>query len=70
MLSLVTRDCPECRGDRLFEQPHGIGGSCPDTPDGECPEWACTECGTALLAGFPLPQAAPPRWQPQPERVA
>jgi hypothetical protein len=43
--------CEDCGGERLFEQPHETG-SCPDTPDGRCPEWACTECGTALPAVF------------------
>jgi hypothetical protein len=42
----------------LFEQHHEMG-SCPDAPDGECPEWACTGCGAALLAGFVLYHAEP-----------
>jgi hypothetical protein len=56
MTSELYRDCPECGQDRLFEQPHMA--DCPDTPDGECPEWGCTACGTALIAVFPLPPAA------------
>lgn len=56
MMSELYRDCPECGEERLFEQPHSA--DCPDTPDGECPEWACTACGTALIAGFPAPVTA------------
>jgi hypothetical protein len=51
------RDCPECGEDRLFEQPHPA--DCPDTVDGECPEWACTVCGTALITAVtPSPAAS------------
>lgn len=51
-MGLVTRACPECDGERLFEQVHAEAGECPDSPDGHCPEWSCTGCGAALLAGF------------------
>ena len=51
-MGLTTRACPECDGERLFEQVHAEAGECPDSPDGHCPEWSCTECGAALLAGF------------------
>jgi hypothetical protein len=54
-MSQMTRYCPGCGGDQLFEQPHAGQGACPDTPDGSCPEWACTMCGTALIGGF-MPQ--------------
>jgi hypothetical protein len=46
-MSPTFRRCEDCGGERLFEQPHDAG-SCPDSPDGRCPEWSCTECGTAL----------------------
>jgi len=46
------RNCPGCGGEQQFEQIHGIPGECPDSPDGECPEWACIECGAALIIGF------------------
>jgi hypothetical protein len=48
-----TEHCPACAGDREFVQPPCVDGH---TADGaECPEWACVECGTALLIGaFPL----------------
>lgn len=50
-----TRYCPQCREDRLFDQPHETG-RCPDT-GGECPELACTECGLALIVA-PAPAGA------------
>jgi hypothetical protein len=56
-MSPMFRRCEDCGGERLFEQMHGVAGGCPDSPDGLCPEWLCTECGTVLLAAFPLPLA-------------
>jgi hypothetical protein len=50
--------CPGCAGEQPFEQFHDGAGSCPDSPDGHCPEWVCCECGTALIVGF-VPQAEP-----------
>ena len=50
--------CPGCAAEQLFEQFHEASGSCPDSPDGHCPEWACCTCGTALIVGF-LPQEEP-----------
>lgn len=47
----MFRLCRECGADRLFEQYHDQPGCCPDSADGDCPEWSCTECGSAL-AGF------------------
>lgn len=49
-MSGIVRECAECGGEQVFEPYHG--GDCPDSPDGCCPEWWCTGCGTALLAGF------------------
>ena len=48
----LTRHCSVCGGDRLFEQP-----LCPDGHGADCPEWACAECGAAILIGDvpPLP---------------
>lgn len=37
-------DCPTCGDIRVFEQP-----PCRDGHGQDCPEWACTACGTALL---------------------
>lgn len=45
------RICPDCGGDRQFEQHHGPAGWCPDAPDRCCPEWYCLACGAALLIG-------------------
>jgi hypothetical protein len=55
----MFRLCSECGADRLFEPYHDLPGSCPDSADGDCPEWSCTECGGALLAGAALYQAEP-----------
>jgi len=41
--------CPDCGEARQFVQP-----VCPDghTDDGgECPEWACVDCGAAFVLG-------------------
>jgi hypothetical protein len=48
----MTRHCRECGGDQLFDQPHEGQGCCPDAPDGDCQEWACTGCGAALFIGI------------------
>ena len=39
--------CASCAGERLFEQPACLDGHEP----GECPEWACVECGHAVFLG-------------------
>jgi hypothetical protein len=52
------RHCPGCGWDEFFERRHAAAGSCPDSPDGDCPEWSCTDCGTALLIGFDTPRHA------------
>jgi len=59
----MFRPCTECGADRLFEQYHDQPGSCPDSADGDCPEWSCTGCGSALLAGF-VPYRAEPEILP------
>jgi hypothetical protein len=43
-------NCPGCGGDEPFEQVHA-NGRCPDTGD-ECPEWACSACGTGVFMGI------------------
>jgi hypothetical protein len=45
------RYCRDCGGERLFEQFHTEGCPVP----GDCPEWACVECGGALIIGFAVP---------------
>jgi hypothetical protein len=49
----LTRYCTGCSDERLFEQFHAEPGGCPDARDGDCPEWACTVCGDALLIDLP-----------------
>lgn len=60
----MTRYCADCDWKRLFESRHAIAGTCPDSPDGQCPEWMCTACGGALLidatAIAQLPRAVRP----------
>ena len=51
----LIRHCTGCNEERLFEQFHAEPASCPDVPDGECPEWACAICGDALIIGLPAP---------------
>src|SRR5260370_4368099 len=50
----LSRYCTGCSEERLFEQFHAEPASCPDAPEGDCQEWGCTECGEALIIGFPL----------------
>jgi hypothetical protein len=49
----LSRYCSGCSEDQLFEQFHAEPASCPDVPDGDCQEWACTVCGDALIIGLP-----------------
>jgi len=44
----MTRDlhCPTCADEQRFAQP-GCGGE----HLGDCPEWFCTACGTAIIVG-------------------
>ncbi|MCF6505848.1 hypothetical protein E9549_00245 [Blastococcus sp. MG754426] len=41
--------CPSCGDDRDFVQPPCADGHTED--GGECPEWACADCGAALVVG-------------------
>ena len=41
--------CPVCAEERLFVQPTCADGHTAD--GGECPEWACAECGAAVWSG-------------------
>ena len=41
--------CPECAEVRLFMQPPCLDGHTDD--GGECPEWACADCGAAIVMG-------------------
>jgi hypothetical protein len=51
-MSEMIRHCPDCGGERPFEQYHAGPRGCPDSPDAYCHEWSCTACGTGLLIGF------------------
>ena len=53
--SQLAKYCAGCSEERLFERYHAEPASCPDVPDGECPEWGCTSCGEALIIGLPVP---------------
>ena len=48
-IGLTTLPCPTCGADTDFEQPPCVDGHTDD--GGECPEWVCTDCGTALVSG-------------------
>jgi hypothetical protein len=50
--------CPSCDGEREFVQPPCVDGHTDD--GGECPEWACADCGTAVFSAAPVVVAAVP----------
>ncbi|HEY2262718.1 MAG TPA: hypothetical protein VGI96_08850 [Streptosporangiaceae bacterium] len=50
----LSRLCTGCGEERVFEQFHAELAGCPDAPDGDCPEWGCTDCGSALIIGVPV----------------
>jgi len=41
--------CPTCDDITSFVQPPCVDGHTDD--GGECPEWICVDCGTAVLIG-------------------
>lgn len=43
---METRYCPDCRAERAVVQPPCADGHF------ECPEWACIECGAAIIGGW------------------
>jgi hypothetical protein len=45
-MALIEFHCAECAEVTAFEQP-----PCVDGHGVDCPEWACTRCGDALLIG-------------------
>jgi hypothetical protein len=59
-VEIRTEHCPACDDERTFEQPPCVDGHTDD--GGDCPEWLCTGCGTALLTGA-FPPAATPAWE-------
>ena len=48
--------CPACGDERAFVQPPCVDGHTDD--GGECPEWACADCGTAVFVGDDMPVPA------------
>ena len=50
--------CPACGDQRAFVQPPCDDGHTDD--GGQCPEWACAVCGTAVFGGDAAPVAAAP----------
>jgi hypothetical protein len=44
-----TWPCPACDDVTVFEQPPCGDGHTDD--GGECPEWICADCGTAVVVG-------------------
>ena len=52
-MTQLTRYCAGCSEDQPFDQLHA-SLSCPDVPDGECPEWGCSVCGDAVFIGLPV----------------
>ena len=44
----LIHHCSACGTERPFEQP-----PCLDGHGDDCPEWACVDCGGALLIGLP-----------------
>ncbi len=51
-----TWPCPACGDERAFVQPPCVDGH--TDGGGECPEWACADCGTAVFTGDLAPAAA------------
>jgi hypothetical protein len=52
-MAQLSRLCTGCGEEQVFERFHAEPASCPDVPDGDCPEWGCTSCGDALIIGMP-----------------
>jgi hypothetical protein len=50
--------CPTCGEHRQFVQPPCVDGHTED--GGECPEWACADCGTAVFSTAPSAAVAAP----------
>ena len=48
--------CSDCGDEREFVQPLCTDGHTDD--GGPCPEWACVDCGAALVTGVVVAQPA------------
>ncbi len=44
MVATLKLHCDVCARVRAFEQP-----ACVESHDGDCPDWACTWCGSAIF---------------------
>ena len=51
--------CPACGDQRAFVQPPCVDGHTAD--GGQCPEWACADCGTGVFVGEVAPTVAVPQ---------
>jgi hypothetical protein len=51
---LTVRWCAECRAEQLFEVP-----PCADGHGSDCPDLACTGCGSAVVVGTVLAVVEP-----------
>jgi hypothetical protein len=48
-MATLKLHCDICATVRSFEQP-----ACTETHGTDCPEWACTTCGAAILQATPI----------------
>lgn len=46
-MDTIDRYCTDCGDERTFVRP--FDDACPDGHGDGCPEWACAECGAAVL---------------------
>jgi hypothetical protein len=53
-----TWHCTTCGDERDFVQPPCVDGHTDD--GGDCPEWACADCGAAVFVGAAVVVAAVP----------
>jgi hypothetical protein len=49
-MTTVMRWCSTCQAESGFEQPECLDGHGTD-----CPEWACVQCGEAIVVGWVEP---------------
>ena len=56
MVDVREWPCPTCEDEQVFVQPPCVDGHTDD--GGRCPEWACSDCGTAVFVDEVLPAAS------------
>lgn len=49
MVAMLKVHCDVCATMRTFDQP-----VCVDSHGAECPDWACTTCGSAIFLAPPV----------------